>query len=88
MNGNDPAAAANAWSPGILNATSVVRQRGGSLMPYDIPKTPAELEVVINAIDKDWFLQRCDDLMFDEHTKGHPDSDPVNCVNCRGGDAG
>jgi hypothetical protein len=26
-----------------------------------------------------WFEQRYDDLMFDEHTKGHPNSDSKLC---------
>jgi hypothetical protein len=29
-----------------------------------------------------WFRQRYDALMFAEHEKGHPDSDPGFCVHC------
>ncbi len=30
-----------------------------------------------------WFDQRYDDLMYDEHIKDHPRSDPKNCDWCK-----
>ena len=29
-----------------------------------------------------WFWQRYDALMFNEHERGHPQSDPQNCQFC------
>lgn len=29
-----------------------------------------------------WFNQRYDDLLFDEHEKGHPNSEAKNCYWC------
>lgn len=30
-----------------------------------------------------WFEQRYDDLIFDEHEKGHPNSSNENCLYCQ-----
>lgn len=35
-----------------------------------------------------WFEQRYADLMHDEHTKGHPNSDSRNCDWCKGEESG
>lgn len=52
----------------------------GGLLHHIVAQPAA---AIIMRDDDYWFEQRYDDLMYDEHTKGHPNSDEKCCQWCQ-----